>query len=112
MEYKNNILELIGNTPLIKINKLNKGLKPQIFAKLESANPGGSNKDRIGLNMILDAEKSGKLLPGGTIVEATSGNTGIGLALTAAVKGYKAIMVLTDNASAEMQSLTTRLIFM
>lgn len=101
MEYKNNILELIGNTPLIKLNRLNKGLKPQIFAKLESANPGGSNKDRIGLNMILAAEQSGKLLPGGTIVEATSGNTGIGLALTAAVKGYKAIMVLTDKASAE-----------
>ncbi|MBU2493591.1 MAG: pyridoxal-phosphate dependent enzyme [Bacteroidetes bacterium] len=101
MDYKNNILELIGNTPLVKLNKLNRGLKPQIFAKLESANPGGSNKDRIGLNMILDAEKKGILKPGGTIVEATSGNTGIGLALTAAVKGYKAIMVLTDKASSE-----------
>lgn len=92
---------MIGNTPLIKLNKINKGLKPQIFAKLESANPGGSNKDRIGLNMVLDAEQNGTLKPGGTIVEATSGNTGIGLALTAAVKGYKAIMVLTDKASSE-----------
>lgn len=101
MEYKNNILELIGNTPLVKLNKITKGLKPQIFAKLESFNPGGSNKDRIGYNMILAAEQSGELKPGGTIVEATSGNTGIGLALTAAVKGYKAIMVLTDKASSE-----------
>ena len=104
MDFKNNILELVGNTPLIKLNNINKGLKPQIFAKLESRNPGGSVKDRIGYNMILDAEKSGKLKPGGTIVEATSGNTGIGLALTAAVKGYKAIMVLTDKSSKEKVS--------
>ena len=80
MKYKNNILEQIGNTPLIKLNKINKGLKPQIFAKLESANPGGSVKDRIGYSMIVDAEKRGILKPGGTIIEATSGNTGIGLA--------------------------------
>ena len=97
MEYKNNILEQIGDTPLIKINKINKGLKPQIFAKLESANPGGSVKDRIGYNMIIDAEKKGELKPGGTIIEATSGNTGIGLAITAAVKGYKTVFVVTDN---------------
>jgi cystathionine beta-synthase len=101
VEFKENILEQIGNTPLIKINKINKGLKPQIFAKLESANPGGSVKDRIGYNMILDAEKSGKLKPGGTIIEATSGNTGIGIALTAAVKGYKTIFVVTDKVSGE-----------
>ncbi len=101
MEYKENILEQIGNTPLIKINKINKGLKPQIFAKLESANPGGSVKDRIGYSMVVDAEKSGKLKPGGTIIEATSGNTGIGLALSAAVKGYKSIFVVTDKVSAE-----------
>ncbi len=75
MEFKNNILEQIGNTPLIKINKINKGLKPQIFAKLESANPGGSVKDRIGYSMIIDAEEKGRLKPGGTIIEATSGNT-------------------------------------
>jgi len=101
LEFKNNILEQIGNTPLIKINKINKGLKPQIFAKLESANPGGSVKDRIGYSMILDAEERGVLKPGGTIIEATSGNTGIGLAITAAVGGYKSIYVVTDKVSAE-----------
>ncbi len=101
MEFKNNILETIGNTPLIKLNKVNKGLKPQIFAKLESANPGGSVKDRIGYNMIVDAEQRGELKPGGTIIEATSGNTGIGLALTAAVKGYKSVFVVTEKVSSE-----------
>ena len=101
MEYKNSIIEQIGNTPLIKLNKINKGLKPQIFAKLESANPGGSVKDRIGFNMIDDAEKRGELKPGGTIIEATSGNTGIGLAITAAVKDYKCIFVVTSKVSHE-----------
>ncbi len=101
MEFKNNILETIGNTPLIKLNKITNGLKPQIFAKLESSNPGGSVKDRIGFAMIEDAEKKGELKPGGTIIEATSGNTGIGLALTAAVKGYKTIFVVTDKVSSE-----------
>lgn len=101
MEFKNNILEQIGNTPLIKINKINKGLKPQIFAKLESANPGGSVKDRIGISMIEHAEKHGLLKPGGTVIEATSGNTGIGLALACAVKGYKSIFVVTDKVSSE-----------
>ena len=101
MKFINNILEQIGNTPLIKLNKLNKGLKPQIFAKLESANPGGSVKDRIGYNMIVDAEQRSELKPGGTIIEATSGNTGIGIALTAAVKGYKCIFVVTSKVSDE-----------
>ncbi len=101
MKFKRNILEQIGNTPLIKLNKINQGLKPQIFAKLESANPGGSVKDRIGIAMIEDAEKRGILKPGGTIIEATSGNTGIGLALAAAVKGYKCIFVVTDKVSNE-----------
>lgn len=101
MEYKNSILEQIGNTPLIRLNKINKGLKPQIFAKLESANPGGSVKDRIGYNMIIDAEQRGILKPGGTIIEATSGNTGIGLAITAAVKGYRCIFVVTSKVSDE-----------
>ncbi len=101
MEYKNSIIETIGNTPLIKLNRITKGLKPQIFAKLESSNPGGSVKDRIGLSMIEAAEKNNELKPGGTIVEATSGNTGIGLALTAAVKGYKTIFVVTDKVSSE-----------
>ena len=101
MEYKSSIIEQIGNTPLIKLNKINKGLKPQIFAKLESANPGGSVKDRIGYNMIADAEQKGILKPGGTIIEATSGNTGIGLAITAAVKGYRCIFVVTSKVSDE-----------
>jgi len=101
LEYKDTILDLIGNTPLIKINKINKGLRPQIFAKLESANPGGSVKDRIGYSMIVDAEKKGTLKPGGTIIEATSGNTGIGLAITAAVKGYRCLFVCTDKVSSE-----------
>ncbi|MGB5529588.1 MAG: pyridoxal-phosphate dependent enzyme [Ignavibacteriaceae bacterium] len=101
MEYKNSIIEQIGNTPLIKLNNISRSLKPQIFAKLESANPGGSVKDRIGYNMIADAEIKGTLQPGGTIIEATSGNTGIGLAITAAVKGYKCIFVVTSKVSDE-----------
>lgn len=101
MNYKNNILELIGNTPLVKLNKLNRGLKPLMLAKIESLNPGGSVKDRIGQAMIDRAERSGELKPGGTIVEATSGNTGIGLALTCSVRGYRSIFVMTDKASQE-----------
>ena len=101
MEFKNSILEQIGNTPLIRLNKINRGLKPQIFAKLESANPGGSVKDRIGCSMIEDAERKGTLKPGGTIIEATSGNTGIGLAITASVKGYRCIFVVTSKVSEE-----------
>ena len=101
MNFKTNILEAIGNTPLIKISKINKGLKPKIFAKLESANPGGSVKDRIGLSMLNAAEANGDIKPGGTIIEATSGNTGIGLALAAAVKGYKSIFIVTDKVSSE-----------
>lgn len=101
MNYKNNILELIGDTPLVKLNKLNRGLKPLILAKIESLNPGGSVKDRIGQAMIDRAERMGELKPGGTIVEATSGNTGIGLALTCAVRGYRCIFVMTDKASQE-----------
>ena len=101
MNYKNNILETIGNTPLIKLNHINRGLKPQIFAKLESFNPGGSVKDRIGISMLDAAEKKGDIKPGGTIIEATSGNTGIGLAIACAVKGYKCIFVVTDKVSTE-----------
>ncbi len=101
MKYKNNILEAVGNTPLIRLNKINKGLKPQIFAKLESANPGGSVKDRIGISMLEEAERTGAIKPGGTVIEATSGNTGIGLALACAVKGYKSIFVVTDKVSSE-----------
>lgn len=101
MDFKNSILDLIGNTPLVKLNKISQGLKPQILAKLESYNPGGSVKDRIGVAMIEDAEKNGLLKPGGTIVEATSGNTGIGLALAAVIKGYKSVFVVTDKVSTE-----------
>jgi cystathionine beta-synthase len=103
MKFYNDILSLIGNTPLVKINILAKeqGIKAQIFAKMENLNPGFSVKDRIGISMIEAAEKDGILKPGGTIIEATSGNTGIGLALAAAVKGYKCIFVLTEKASME-----------
>jgi cystathionine beta-synthase len=104
MNYYNNVLELIGKTPLVKLNKLTKGFKATVLGKMESYNPGGSVKDRIGLAMIEEAEKDGKLKPGGTIIEATSGNTGIGLALTAAVKGYKSIIVVTDKVSQEKRN--------
>jgi len=101
MDYQNNVLGLVGHTPLVKLNRLNKGLKPLILAKMENLNPGFSVKDRIGVSMIDFAEREGLLKPGGTIVEATSGNTGIGLAIAAAVKGYKCIFVMTDKASVE-----------
>lgn len=101
MEFKENILGLIGNTPLVKLNRLARGVKAQIFAKMESLNPGYSVKDRIGVSMVEAAEREGILKPGGTVIEATSGNTGIGLALAAAVKGYKCIFVMTDKASVE-----------
>jgi len=101
MDYKNNILEAIGNTPLIKLNKINKGLKPLILAKLESVNPGGSVKDRIGIAMLDDAVNRGVIKPGGTVVEATSGNTGIGLALAAAIRGFQSVFVVTDKVSSE-----------
>lgn len=103
MKFYNDILGLIGNTPLVKINRLTRQhkIKAQIFAKMESLNPGYSVKDRIGISMIEAAERDGLLKKGGTVVEATSGNTGIGLALAAAVKGYKCIFVLTDKVSME-----------
>ena len=101
MKYYDNVLGLVGHTPLIKLSRLSKGLRPSILAKMENLNPGFSVKDRIGLSMIEAAEREGVLKPGGTIVEATSGNTGIGLAIAAAVKGYKCIFVMTDKASVE-----------
>jgi cystathionine beta-synthase len=101
MEFQENILGLVGNTPLVKLNRLTRGVKAQVFAKMENLNPGYSVKDRIGVSMIEAAEREGTLKPGGTIIEATSGNTGIGLALAAAVKGYKCIFVMTDKASVE-----------
>ncbi|CAN5613035.1 pyridoxal-phosphate dependent enzyme [soil metagenome] len=101
MKYYKNILELIGNTPMVQVNTITKGTKGLVLAKLESLNPGGSVKDRIGISMIEKAEREGLLKPGGTIIEATSGNTGIGLALAANQKGYKAIFVMTTKASIE-----------
>jgi len=97
----NSILEAVGNTPLVKLNRLTKGLKADVLAKVEFLNPGGSVKDRIAFSIIDAAEKDGSLKPGGTIVESTSGNTGAGLALVAALRGYKAIFTMPDKMSAE-----------
>lgn len=99
--YYNSILETIGNTPLVKLNELTEGLKGTILVKIEYFNPGQSVKDRIGIKMIEDAEAKGLIEPGGTIIEGTSGNTGLGLALAAAVKGYKCIFTTTDKQSKE-----------
>jgi cystathionine beta-synthase len=99
--YYNNIIETIGNTPLVKLNKLAKGVKGTILVKVEYFNPGNSVKDRMALKMVLDAEKEGKLKPGGTIIEGTSGNTGMGLALVAIARGYKCIFTTTDKQSKE-----------
>ena len=101
MKYSSNILETIGNTPLIKLNKIIDDIDALVLAKVEYFNPGNSVKDRMALKMIEDAEKEGKLKPGGIIVEGTSGNTGMGLALAAIVKGYKLICVSTDKQSKE-----------
>lgn len=101
MSYYNNILETIGNTPLVKLNKIVSELPCIVLAKIETTNPGNSVKDRMAVKMIEDAEKDGRLKPGGTIVEGTSGNTGMGLAIAAVVKGYKCIFVTTDKQSKE-----------
>ena len=101
MQYAKNILGTIGDTPLVRLNKITSEIDGLVLAKLESFNPGNSVKDRMALKMIEDAEKDGRLQPGGTIVEGTSGNTGMGLALAAIVKGYKLICVSTDKQSKE-----------
>jgi cystathionine beta-synthase len=101
MDYSENILGLIGNSPLVRLNKVTKGIDAIVLAKMESLNPGGSVKDRIGISMIDAAERDGRLKRGGTVVEATSGNTGIGIALVCAVRGYKAVFVMTDKCSVE-----------
>ena len=101
MKFYENVLGLIGQTPLVKLGRLTQGIKATVLAKMENLNPGYSVKDRIGISMIEAAERDGTLKPGGTIVEATSGNTGIGLALAAAVKGYRCIFVMTDKSSVE-----------
>ena len=97
----NTILETMGNTPLVRLNRVTRGIAADIVAKVEFFNPGGSVKDRIGIQIIEDAERTGRLRPGGTIVESTSGNTGIGLAIAAAIKGYKCVFVLADKQSPE-----------
>lgn len=99
------ILQAIGHTPLVKLRRLNQGLAPTIVAKIEAQNPGGSTKDRVAVAMIAEAEKNGRLRPGGTIIEATAGNTGVGLAMVAAVKGYRCIFVLPDKMSSEKIAL-------
>ena len=101
MKYCNNILETIGNTPLIKLNKITDEIEATVLAKVEYFNPGNSVKDRMAVKMVEDAENDGRLKPDGTIVEGTSGNTGMGLALVAIVKGYKLICVTTDKQSKE-----------
>src|SRR5215472_4894777 len=105
MRYYTSILDAIGNTPLVRLNRVASDVKPLMLAKLEMLNPGGSVKDRIGPAMINFCEERGLLRPGGTIVEPTSGNTGHGLAIAAAIKGYHCIFVMTDKVSEEKRGL-------
>ncbi|MGG8495050.1 pyridoxal-phosphate dependent enzyme [Tenacibaculum sp. TC6] len=105
MNYAKNILETIGNTPLVKLNSVTKEIDALVLAKVETFNPGNSVKDRMALKMIEDAEADGRLKPGGTIIEGTSGNTGMGLALAAIVKGYKCIFVISDKQSKEKMDI-------
>src|SRR4051794_1407164 len=101
MAIKDSILGAIGDTPLVRLSRIAAGLRPQVVAKVESLNPGGSIKDRIAVALIEAAERDGKLQPGGTIVEPTSGNTGTGLAIAARLKGYRVIAVMPDKMSRE-----------
>ncbi|UFH36852.1 pyridoxal-phosphate dependent enzyme [Flavobacterium acetivorans] len=105
MQYEENILGTIGNTPLVKLNKVIKGIDALVLAKVETFNPGNSVKDRMAVKMIEDAEADGRLKPGGTIIEGTSGNTGMGLALVAIIKGYKLICVISDKQSKEKMDI-------
>ena len=105
MQYAKNILETIGNTPLVQLNSVTSEVEALVLAKVETFNPGNSTKDRMALKMIEDAEADGRLQPGGTIIEGTSGNTGMGLALAAIVKGYKCIFVISDKQSKEKMDI-------
>src|SRR2546425_11063636 len=105
MRVYDSFLDAVGDTPLVRLSRLGRGVRPTILAKLEMLNPGGSVKDRIGIRMIEAAERSGTLKPGGTIVEPTSGNTGHGLAIAAAIRGYRCIFVMPDKMSAEKVAL-------
>lgn len=107
MNIKNTVTELIGGTPLLRLHKMEEkfGAQAEMIAKVEFFNPAGSVKDRVGYNMVIEAEKEGRLKPGGTIIEPTSGNTGVGIAMTAAARGYKAIMVMPESMSVERRTL-------
>ncbi|MCB0375369.1 MAG: pyridoxal-phosphate dependent enzyme, partial [Sinomicrobium sp.] len=105
MKYAKNIMETIGNTPLVKLNKVTTDIDALVLAKVETFNPGNSVKDRMALKMIEDAEADGRLKPGGTIIEGTSGNTGMGLALAAIVKGYQLVCVINDKQSKEKMDI-------
>src|SRR5262245_40813174 len=105
VDYRESILETVGNTPLVRLRNVTRGIQAPVLAKLEAFNPGGSVKDRIGLAMVEAAEKDGKLSPGGTIVECTSGNTGLGLAMVASVRGYHAVFCMPDKVSSEKVNL-------
>ena len=105
MDVLDTVLDAVGDTPLVRLGKVARGVQPTVLAKLEMLNPGGSVKDRIGLRMIEAAEREGHLKPGGTIVEPTSGNTGHGLAIAAALRGYRCIFVMPDKMSQEKISL-------
>lgn len=105
MTTANDITQLIGNTPLVKLNHITEPNSAEVWLKIEARNPGGSVKDRIGLAMIEAAEKSGELQPGGTIIEPTSGNTGIALAMVAAARGYQCILTMPDTMSVERRQL-------
>src|SRR3954452_19431091 len=105
MRYVDNVVDIIGNTPLVRLNSVTAGIAATVLAKVEYLNPGGSVKDRIALRMVEEAEKAGILQPGGTIVEPTSGNTGVGLALVAQLRGYKCVFVCPDKVSEDKQNV-------
>lgn len=111
MKIRNSVTELVGGTPLLRLGKTEKkyGACAEIDAKVEFFNPAGSIKDRVGYNMVIEAEKDGRLKPGGTIIEPTSGNTGVGIAMTAAARGYKAVMVMPESMSVERRMLLAAL---
>ena len=111
MDIKDTVTQLIGNTPLLRLHKMEErfGAGAEIVAKVEMFNPAGSIKDSVGYNMVIEAEKSGRLKPGGTIIEPTSGNTGVGIAMTAAARGYKAVMVMPESMSLERRKLLAAL---
>src|SRR5437764_1086925 len=105
MDYAETVLDLIGHTPLVRLNRVTEGIAATVLAKIEYLNPGGSSKDRIAVRIIEAAEREGKLKPGGTIVEPTSGNTGIGLALVAQQRGYRCVFVCPDKVSEDKRNV-------